>query len=62
MTTPIPNDPSDVQDPDSPSDVQFLAAYSQFFAVSRDLAATLDTALAGIIQGTNAEAGAFFLL
>ena len=62
MTAPIPNDPSDAQDPDSPSDVQFLAAYSQFFAVSRDLAATLDTALAGIIQGTSAEAGALFLL
>ena len=62
MTAPIPRQPSDVQDLDSPSDVQFLAAYSQFFAVSRDLAATLDTALAGIIQGTNADAGALFLL
>ena len=62
MTAPIPSHPSDVQDLDSPDDVQFLAAYSQFFAVSRDLSATLDTALAGIIQGTSAEAGALFLL
>ena len=62
MTAPTPNHASDVQEPDSQDDVQFLAAYSQFFAVSRDLAATLDTALAGIIQGINAEAGALFLL
>jgi len=62
MTALIPNHPSDVQNLDSPDDVRFLAAYSQFFAVSRDLSATLDTALAGIIQGTNAEAGALCLL
>ena len=43
-------------------DVRFLAAFSQFFAVSRDLGATLETALTGIIQGINAEAGALFLL
>jgi hypothetical protein len=61
MTAPIANDPSDVEDLDSPDDVQYLAAFSQFFAVSRDLAATLDTALAGIIQGINADAGALFL-
>ncbi len=62
MTATMPNDPSDAENLDSPCDARFLAAYSQFFAVSRDLAATLDTALAGIIQGTNAEAGALFLL
>ena len=62
MTAPMSDQPSDVQELDSPDDVQFLAAYSQFFAVSRDLAATLDTALAGIIQRTNADAGALFLL
>jgi sigma-B regulation protein RsbU (phosphoserine phosphatase) len=62
MTALMPDQPSDVQELDSPDDVQFLAAYSQFFAVSRDLAATLDVALAGIIQRTNADAGALFLL
>ena len=62
MTAPIPNHASDAEDPDSLDDVRFLAAYSQSVAVSRDIAATLDTALAGIVQGTNAEAGALFLL
>jgi sigma-B regulation protein RsbU (phosphoserine phosphatase) len=62
MAAPISNYTSDAQKLDSPDDVQILAEYSQVFAVSRDLSATLDTALAGIIQGTNAEAGALFLL
>ncbi len=43
-------------------DVEFLAAFSQFFAVSRDLEATLETALAGIVQGIQAESGALYLL
>jgi sigma-B regulation protein RsbU (phosphoserine phosphatase) len=43
-------------------DVEFLAAYSQFFAVSRDLDATLETALSGIAQGLRADSGALFLL
>ena len=43
-------------------DVEFLAAYSQFFAVSQDLKATLETALAGIIQGLWAESGFLYLL
>ncbi len=43
-------------------DVQFLAAYSQFFAVSQDLEATLETALAGIVQGIQADSGALYLL
>lgn len=62
MTAPIAYDPSPVHDADEPDDIRFLAGFSQFFAVSRDLAATLDTALAGILQGINAEAGALFLL
>ncbi len=62
MTVPITTDLTDAQDLDSPDDVKFLAAFSQFFAVSPDLTATLDTALAGILQGLNAEAGALFLL
>ena len=43
-------------------DVRFLAAFSQFFAVSQDVGTTLEMALTGIIQGINAEAGALFLL
>lgn len=43
-------------------DVEFLAAYSQFFAVSRDLKATLETALAGIVHGVRAQSGALYLL
>ena len=62
MTATIVSHLSDAQDIDSPDDVKFLAAFSQFFAVSRNLAATLDTALAGILQGLSAEAGALFLL
>jgi len=44
------------------SDVEFLAAYSQFFAVSRDLEATLETALAGIAQGVQVQTGGLYLL
>ena len=44
------------------SDVEFLAAYSQFFAVSHDLEATLETALAGIAQGMHVDSGALYLL
>ena len=43
-------------------DVEFLAAYSQFFAVSRDLEATLETALTGIVQGVPADSGTLYLL
>jgi len=43
-------------------DLAFLAAYSQFFAVSRDLDATLETALAGLVAGTLAETGALLLV
>lgn len=43
-------------------DIEFLAAFSQFFAVSRDLKATLETALAGIVQGVQAASGALYLL
>lgn len=62
MTAPIANDPSDALELEPLDDVRFLAAFSQFFAVSRDVGATLETALTGIIQGINAEAGALFLL
>ena len=62
MTAPIAKDPSDTLELEGLDDVRFLAAFSQFFAVSRDLGATLETALTGIIQGINAEAGALFLL
>ena len=62
MTAPIANDPSDTLELEQLDDVRFLAAFSQFFAVSRDVGATLETALTGIIQGINAEAGALFLL
>ncbi len=62
MTAPIVNDSSDTLELEHLDDVRFLAAFSQFFAVSRDLGATLETALTGIIQGINAEAGALFLL
>lgn len=48
-------------DTDFDGDLALLAAYSQFFAVSRDLDATLETALAGIMAGTGAEAGALLL-
>ena len=37
-------------------------AFSQFFVVSGDLEATLETALAGIVQGVHAESGALYLL
>lgn len=47
---------------DVTDDVEFLAAYSQFFAVSRDLEATLETALAGIVQGLQADSGTLYLL
>jgi len=43
-------------------DVEFLAAYSQFFVVSHNLEATLETALAGIIQGLQADSGTLYLL
>lgn len=43
-------------------DVEFLAAFSQLFVVSGDLDATLETALAGIVQGVHAESGALYLL
>ena len=62
MTASIANDPSDPLELERLDDVRFLAAFSQFFAVSRDVGATLETALTGIIQGINAEAGALFLL
>ena len=62
MTAPIANEPSDALELERLDDVRFLAAFSQFFAVSRDLGATLEMALTGIIQGINAEAGALFLL
>lgn len=62
MTASIANDPSDLLELERLDDVRFLAAFSQFFAVSRDVGATLETALTGIIQGINAEAGALFLL
>ena len=62
MTAPIANEPSDALELERSDDVRFLAAFSQFFAVSRDVGATLETALTGIIQGINAEAGALFLL
>ena len=62
MTAPIANNPSDAPELEHLDDVRFLAAFSQFFAVSRDVGATLETALTGIIQGINAEAGALFLL
>jgi sigma-B regulation protein RsbU (phosphoserine phosphatase) len=62
MTAPIANDPGDALDFEYSDDVQFLAAFSQFFVVSRDLGATLETALTGIVQGVHAEAGALFLL
>jgi sigma-B regulation protein RsbU (phosphoserine phosphatase) len=44
------------------SDVEFLAAYSQFFAVARDLEATLETALSGIAQGVQVQSGGLYLL
>ena len=62
MTASIANNPSDPLELERLDDVRFLAAFSQFFAVSRDVGATLETALTGIIQGINAEAGALFLL
>ena len=62
MTVPIANNPNDALGLEHLDDVRFLAAFSQFFAVSRDVGATLETALTGIIQGINAEAGALFLL
>ena len=62
MTASTANDPSDLLELERLDDVRFLAAFSQFFAVSRDVGATLETALTGIIQGINAEAGALFLL
>ena len=62
MTASIANDPSDPLELERLDDVRFLAAFSQFFAVSQDVGATLETALTGIIQGINAEAGALFLL
>ena len=49
MIAPIANDPSDALEFERLDDVRFLAAFSQFFAVSRDLGATLETALTGII-------------
>jgi phosphoserine phosphatase RsbU/P len=45
-----------------PDDVEFLAAFSQFIAVSRDLQATLETALTGIVKGVQVEFGALYLL
>ncbi|MFQ5773856.1 MAG: PP2C family protein-serine/threonine phosphatase [Kiloniellaceae bacterium] len=62
MTAASVNDLVNELDHACPDDVAFLAAFSQFFAVSRDLGATLDTALAGIAQGLEAEAAALFLL
>ena len=62
MTAPTANEPSEAPDLEFSDDIRFLAAFSQFFAVSRDLTETLDTALAGIRRGLNAEAGALFLL
>ena len=62
MTASIANNPSDPLELERLDDVRFLAAFSQFFAVSQDVGATLETALTGIIQGINAEAGALFLL
>ena len=62
MTVPIANNPNDALGLEHLDDVRFLAAFSQFFAVSRDVGATLETALTGIIQGIDAEAGALFLL
>lgn len=62
MTAPIARDLADTPDHTSSGDVAYLAAFSQFFAVSRDLKATLETALMGITQGIDAEAAALFLL
>ncbi len=62
MTAPIANNPSEALEFECSQDLQFLAAFSQFFVVTRDLRATLETALTGIIQGLDAEAGGLFLL
>ncbi|MCH8001562.1 MAG: hypothetical protein IIA34_07900, partial [Proteobacteria bacterium] len=45
MTASIANDPSDPLELERLDDVRFLAAFSQFFAVSQDVGATLETAL-----------------
>ena len=62
MTAPNVNDLGDALEFEPPGESQFLAVFSRSFAVSRDLEAALETALAGIIQGVHAEAGALFLL
>ncbi len=62
MPASMANDSVESLDHEFSDDVEFLAAFSQFFAVSRDLMTTLETALAGIVQGVHAEAGALFLL
>jgi len=61
MTLPATQPQLTAADPIFGGDLAFLAAYSQFFAVSRDLDATLETALAGILAATRAEAGALLL-
>jgi sigma-B regulation protein RsbU (phosphoserine phosphatase) len=62
MSPPTATHQAETLDQAYSNDVEFLAAFSQFFAVSRDLMATLETALAGIVQGVRAEAGALFLM
>lgn len=43
-------------------DIALLAAFSQFFAVSRDMVATLETALSGIVRALDVASAAVFLL
>lgn len=62
MTAPIVKKPDVTLGHGYSDDVEFLAAFSQFFAVTRDLTATLETALAGITQGVDAECGILLLL
>jgi phosphoserine phosphatase RsbU/P len=45
-----------------PDDISLLAAFSQFFAVSRDMMATLETALSGIMRALDVTSAAVFLL
>ena len=45
-----------------PDDIALLAAFSQFFAVSRDMVATLETAMSGIVRALDVASAAVFLL
>ncbi|MFQ6017996.1 MAG: SpoIIE family protein phosphatase [Kiloniellaceae bacterium] len=61
MTAPILNDLADWPDHGNSDHLEFLAAFSQAFAVSADLEPALAKTLAGLTQVLHAEAGALFL-